>query len=180
VRDARSKVLEFTDALRARDDALLRSLATCVIETAGVRDARLRYLEPPRSIRFGALDSLSNLYAEAHRIADSLYAAAPDSAADLEARFDRARSLARRAAATRAALRAAEQSGSSTPARSASARDGELRSIRAHVLVRYGGVAVGPDPIDRDTLVRLIRAPGGGWVVFAFDLASDSPGPLPY
>ena len=56
----------------------------------------------------------------------------------------------------------------------------ELKTIRAHVLVRFAGEAVGPAASDRDTIVRLVRAPGGVWVVYSFDLASDSPGPLPY
>jgi hypothetical protein len=184
VRTARSKVQEFADALRACDDSRLRALATCVITTAGIRDARLRYLEPPRSIAPAALDSLSALYAEGHRIADSLYTAAPDSAADLESRFARARSLALRAATTRAALRAAAQSSSSAtipPAASAKAGSAPgLRAIRAHLMVRFAGDAVGPDPIDRDMIVRMLRAPGGPWVVFACDLASDAPGPLPF
>ncbi|HEU4724231.1 MAG TPA: hypothetical protein VFU59_02930, partial [Candidatus Eisenbacteria bacterium] len=123
-----------------------------------------------------ALDSLVRLYAEAQRLADSLYAAAPDSAADLEKRFERGRGLARRAAATRAARRAADLSSRDHPP----GADAALTSVRAHVLVRFAGEAVGPDAIERDTIVRLLRAPGGAWIVYAFDLASDAPGPLPY
>jgi len=176
VREARSTVKEFSSALRRHDGDRLRDMAACIVSTDGIRDARFRHLEPLRTIRAGALDSLLALYTEAHRLADSVYAAAPDSAADLEARFERARSLSRRAAATRAARRAAEES------RRDAEPDGgvELRTARAHVLVRFAGEAVGPAPIDRDTIVRLVRAPGGAWVVYAFDLASDAPGPLPY
>ena len=155
-------------------------MATCVVEGAGVLDARLRYVEPPADVNLAALDSLAALYEAAHRVADSLYTAAPDSSPDLESRFDRARSLARRAATTRAAVHAAERSeaGSSVAARDRNRAT--LRALRAHLLVRYGGDAVGPAPVERDTIVRLIRAPGGRWIVYAFDLASDAPGPLPF
>ncbi|HEU4334017.1 MAG TPA: hypothetical protein VFT32_05930, partial [Candidatus Eisenbacteria bacterium] len=58
--------------------------------------------------------------------------------------------------------------------------DDALQSIRAHVVVRYAGPAVGPDRIERDMVVRLLRAPGGPWIVYAFDLASDPLGPIPF
>ena len=180
VREARPVIREFSTALRSQDEARLRSLATCVVEAAGVLDARLRYIEPPGEIRRAALDSLATLYGNAHRMADSLYTSAPDSVADLESRFDRTRSLARRAATTRAALHAAERSAAATSVPSGDSGREALRTLRAHLLVRYGGDTVGPAPIERDTIVRLIRAPGGAWVVYAFDLASDAPGPLPY
>ena len=176
IRDAKVVAKEFSAALRRHDADRLRALAACIISTEGVRDARLRYLEPPLSIRAIALDSLAAHYASSHRMADSVYSSAPDSAASLEARFEQSRSMARRAAVTRAALRAADQSRSYAAPRG----DVELMTIRAHVMVRFTGEAVGPDAIDRDTVVRLIRAPAGVWVVYAFDLASDSPGPLPY
>lgn len=176
LRDARAAVKEFSTALRRHDGERLRAMAACIVSTEGVRDARLRYLEPIRAVRAAALDSLVTLYTEAHRLADSVYAAAPDSAADLESRFERARNLGRRAAATRAARRGAEESRSD----GVSSANTELKTIRAHVMVRFAGEAVGPAAIDRDTIVRLVRAPGGVWVVYAFDLASDSPGPLPY
>jgi hypothetical protein len=170
----------FASALRSHDEVRLRALATCVVEANGVLDARIRYIEPPGSFRKTSLDSLGALYRDAQRIADSLYMAAPDSAADLESRFDRTRSLARRAAVTRAALHAADRSGASSVSPGEGVGEETLRTLRAHLLVRYGGNAVGPAPVERDTVVRLIRAPGGSWVVYAFDLASDAPGPLPY
>lgn len=181
-REARAAVERFASALRGHDDSQLRTLATCVVETGAVHDVRLRRLEPVRSIGRAALDSLGDLYGEAHRLADSLYTAAPDSAADLEGRFGRARDLARRAEVTRAAIRAADQSArdASPGATGGPSAAGELQTIRAHLMVRYAGDAVGPSPVDRDTIVRLLHAPGGPWIVFAFDLASDAPGPLPY
>ena len=176
VRDAKSSVRAFATALRLHDAERLRSISSCVVATEGISDARFRYLDPLRSTTVAALDSLAALYSEAQRLADSSYAAVPDSAADLESRFERARSLARRAATTRAARRAADVSGAGT----AAATGATLRSIRAHVLVRFAGEAVGPAAIERDTIVRLLRAPGGAWIVYAFDLASDAPAPLPY
>ncbi len=178
VRDAKTSVRAFATALRLHDAERLRSISSCVVATEGISDARFRYLDPLRRTTVAALDSLAALYSEAQRLADSSYAAAPDSAADLESRFERARSLARRAATTRAARRAADISGAGAGAAASTAAT--LRSIRAHVLVRFAGEAVGPAAIERDTIVRLLRAPGGAWIVYAFDLASDAPAPLPY
>lgn len=180
VREVRPVLREFSGALRSRDETRLRDLATCVVEAAGVLDARLRYVEPAKDVSLAALDSLAASYEDAHRIADSLYTAAPDSSADLEARFERARSLARRAATTRAAVHAAERSGAASTIAPPERGRETLRALRAHLLLRYGGDAVGPSPVERDTIVRLIRAPGGRWIVYAFDLASDPPGPLPF
>ena len=176
IRDAKETAKDFATALRTHDDERLRTLASCVVATDGIQDARFRYLEAPQTTRPAALDSLLLLYGEAQRLADSVYTTAPDSTADLEARFDRAQSLARRATTTRAARRAVEASRNGDPP----PPDAELRSIRAHVLVRFAGKAVGPGAIERDTIVRLLRAPGGTWIVYSFDLASDTPGPLPY
>lgn len=176
IREAKEAAKDFANALRTHDAERLRAMASCVVPTDGIQDARFRYLEAPQTVRPAALDSLMLLYGEAQRLADSAYTAAPDSAADLEARFDRARSLARRSATTRAARRAVDASRSGEPP----APDAELKSIRAHVLVRFAGKAVGPGAIERDTIVRLLRAPEGTWIVYAFDLASDAPGPLPY
>ena len=176
IREARRVAKDFATAIRLHDAAKLRDIASCVVATDGIQDAHVRYLDPPQFIRPAGLDSLILLYAEAQRLADSSYSAAPDAAADLEARFERARSLARRAAATRAARRAVDASrGGQT-----SGAQMEVKSIRAHLLVKFAGGAVGPVPVERDTIVRLLHTPGGSWIVYAFDLASDAPGPLPY
>lgn len=182
VRDARLAVRHFVVALRAQNEAQLRSLATCVVEDAGVQDARLRRFESLHSIHLASLDSLAILYGQAQWIADSLYTAAPDSTSDLEKRFERTREWARRAAMARAALRAADQSMAAAPTPKATSvvPNPALQTIRAHLLVRYAGTAVGPAPIERDVVVRLLRAPGGPWVVYGFDLASDAPGPVPF
>ena len=184
IHDARRALRHFTVALRAQNEAELRALATCVVEAAGVQDARLRHFESLRTIRLASLDSLAIRYGQAQWIADSLYTAAPDSTGDLEKRFERTRNLARRAALTRAALRAADQSMAalSAPAKASMPAGSNpiLQTIRAHLLVRYAGAAVGPAPIDRDVVVRLLRAPAGPWVVYGYDLASDAPGPVPF
>jgi hypothetical protein len=105
----------------------------------------------------------------------------------VEERFRLAREWARRETTVRAAVRAARQSARDRDAAPAAGLgsphdegDGALQSIRAHVMVRYAGPAVGPDRIERDMVVRLLRAPGGPWIVYAFDLASDPIGPIPF
>jgi hypothetical protein len=184
IREARGAAASFVSALKSGDAARLRAMATCAVSSEGVRDARLRYFEPSRRVTLSQLDSLLAVYAEEHRRADSLYASAPDSASNLEAHFERARDFGRRSAITRAARRAAERSVTPEPTTSAAARSAPaaatLRTVRAHLLVRFAGPAVGPSPIDRDTILRLLRAPGGTWVVYAWDPAADVPPPLPY
>ncbi|HSQ58988.1 MAG TPA: hypothetical protein VLT84_00925, partial [Acidobacteriota bacterium] len=108
-------------------------------------------------------------------------------APEVEERFRVAREWARREMTVRAAVRAARQSArdrdAALPGEAATragSDDGALQSVRAHAVVRYAGPAVGPDRIDRDVVIRLLRAPGGPWIVYAFDLASDPPGPIPF
>jgi hypothetical protein len=180
VRTAKTTLAEFVHELRAHDDAALRARTTCLIPTEAIRDARVRSLEPPRSVAVGSLDSLDARYAHAHRAADSLYALTPDTDPAVEERFQVVREWGRRAATVRAARRAATRSAESGDGPTRTAPQTPLVSIRAHVVVHYAGPAVGPDRIERDVEVRLLRAPAGRWVVYAFDLASDPPGPLPF
>ncbi len=187
VRDVKRETGSLLDDLRRHDDAALRRRATCLLSADGIADARIRRVEPLREIGLAALDSLAIRYDAAHREADSLYAATPDSAGDVESRFQIAREWGRRAATLRAARRAATRSaeaaaaGASAPGRTPRApSDAALEAARVHVTVRYAGPEVGPDRIDRDVVVRLLRAPGGPWIVYSFDLASDPPGPIPF
>ncbi len=51
----------------------------------------------------------------------------------------------------------------------------ETRSVR--VRIRYAGPLIGPGPVDREEIMRLLRTPGGTWIVFSLYLAIDDPGP---
>ena len=179
-RAAKGALSEFLRDLRAHDEAALRARASCLIATEAVRDTRLRYVEPPRSVTLGALDSLVARYSAALLRSDSLYRMTPDTDPNVEARFQSVRAWGRRAETVRAARRAATRSldapggaGEADPALL-------LTSVRAHVMVQYAGPAVGPDRIERDAVIRLLRADRGAWIVYAFDLASDPPGPIPF
>jgi len=180
VRAAKRAVSEFLRHLRDHDEPALRARATCLIPSEAVRDARLRYVDPPRTIAIATIDSLVTHYAAGHLNADSLYTRTPDTDPEVESRFQSVREWGRRANTVRAARRAAARSAegvAGTPS------DGPVKpclSVRAHVMVQYAGPAVGPDRIERDMVLRLLRAPGGPWIVYAFDLASDPPGPIPF
>jgi hypothetical protein len=51
----------------------------------------------------------------------------------------------------------------------------DTRTLRMRV--RYAGEAVGPRAIDKEVLLRLIRAPGGQWIAFSFYSKEDDPRP---
>jgi hypothetical protein len=189
VREGKAALDVFLRDVRAHDAARLRARATCIVSTEGIRDARLRHVEPIRRVTVAALDSLVARYAVAQQEAESTYARTPDDNPSVEDRFHALREWGRRAETVRAARRAAEQSareasqeddGHASAALRGDAAADPLLSLRAHVLVQYAGPAVGPDRVERDVIVRLLRAPGGAWVVYAFDLASDPPGPIPF
>ena len=52
-----------------------------------------------------------------------------------------------------------------------------LETRIVHARFRYAGPLVGPRPVDKEEIVRLLRVPGGRWVVFSVYLAEDDPRP---
>ncbi|MGE5179961.1 MAG: hypothetical protein ACM3PF_12810 [Bacteroidota bacterium] len=115
-------------------------------------------VEALRLVPAATLDSLAEA-ARVEAIADSAgFARATELDADsLWLRMDAAR---RRAELYRDALAAA--------VRSVGRRTASLvRTCRVHVRIRWGGPLVGPQPVDREHILRLLAAPGGPWVVFS-------------
>jgi hypothetical protein len=45
--------------------------------------------------------------------------------------------------------------------------DSVLRVCRIRVRVRWGGRLVGPEPVDREHVLRALAAAGGRWIVFS-------------
>ena len=105
------------------------------------------------------------------RSADSSWARASDWNADSLFRW--ARVLSNRAAVYRNAVRAVPVSLPGSVVGSDSTL--ETRIVRARV--RYAGPVIGPRPVDKEELLRLLRVRGGKWIVFSKYLVEDDPQP---
>ena len=43
--------------------------------------------------------------------------------------------------------------------------------------VRYAGPIIGPRPVDREMILRLLKAPQGKWIAFSLYTPEDDPKP---
>ena len=43
--------------------------------------------------------------------------------------------------------------------------------------IRYAGSVIGPKPVDREMILRLLKAPSGKWIAFSLYTAEDDPRP---
>src|SRR5439155_9646965 len=107
----------------------------------------------------------------AQRSADSSWAKASE--ANANSLFRRARIRSDQASIYRNAARAVPVSAPGAEL----GRDTllEIRTVRARV--RYAGPVVGPRPVDKEEILRLLRAPGGKWIIFSKYLVEDDPAP---
>ena len=130
-------------------------------------------VEKPRLTSLATLDSLARSASATHRMLDSLWVLVPEAATD--SLFLRSRLFARRHLLYRNALRAASLSldGETPP------DEAVIRTCRIRARIRYAGQFIGPKPIDRQHVLRLLAAPGGRWIVFSVHLREDDPRPEP-
>ncbi|MBI4365107.1 MAG: hypothetical protein HY568_06740 [Candidatus Latescibacteria bacterium] len=170
-RDVRRAAQRYLDALSRRDVNQIRALATCVTSTTSLVGGRVLDIQPPRGIRMGSLDSLARATTVSQRAADSSWTRSDESRAD--SLFHRAQLLSRRSALYRNAVRAAQASAPGV----ALSRDAPLKTRAVRIRIRYAGPLIGPSPVDREATMRLLRAPGGGWIVFSLYLTPDDPRP---
>ena len=119
----------------------------------------------------GALDSLVGASARGQRSADSSWARASDWNADSLFRW--ARVLSNRAAVYRNAVRAVPVSFPGALVGS----DSTLETRVVHARVRYAGPLIGPRPVDKEEILRMLRVRGGKWIVFSKYLVADDPRP---
>lgn len=170
-REVRLAAQRYLAALADKDVGVLAQRATCVVPTGSVQGGHVLRIEAPRRTNSGALDSLVRFAQEEHRAADSLWSQARDLHADslheLAMRWRRAHMVYRNA------IRAVSLSHPDTVLGGSATL--ETREIR--VRVRFGGPLVGPKPIDREEILRLLRAPGGSWIAFSLFLPEDDPHP---
>ncbi len=171
VREARKAAHDYLRAVARRDVKEIGERSTCLASTTSFTGGRVLRVEPPRGIRMAALDSLVRVSIYTQRSADSTWARASE--ADADSLFRRARLFSYRTSVYRNAARA-------VPVSAPGAVVGgdtllETRSIR--VRIRYAGPLVGPRPVDKEEILRMLRVPGGKWIVFSMFLVADDPAP---
>ena len=171
VREVRKTTQDYLRALARRDLRQIAERSTCLASTNSLVGGRVLKIEPIRQVRMGALDSLVGTSARGQRSADSSWARASDWNADSLFRW--ARVLSNRAAIYRNAVRAVPVSFPGALV----GRDSTLETRIVRARVRYAGPLVGPRPVDKEELLRLLRVRGGKWIVFSKYLVADDPQP---
>jgi len=171
IREVRKAAQEYLRALAKRDVKEIGERSTCVVSANSIVGGTVLGIGPPRKVRMGTLDSLSLVTRFVQRTADSTWAFANDSTAD--SLFRAARLISNQAAVYRSAVRAVPVSAPGTVV----PRDStvETRSVRTRI--RYAGPAIGPQAVDKEEIIRLLRAPGGKWIVFSVYLTDQDPRP---
>lgn len=170
-REVRKAAERYLVALARRDLKEIAKRSTCLASTNSLVGGRVLAVGPSREIRMAALDSLVRVTMIRQRSADSAWSRADEAGAD--SLFRRAQLLSRRAAVFRNAARAAQ---ASAPGLVLS-RDMPLETRSVRVQIRYAGPIIGPGPVDREETMRLLKSPGGTWIVFSLFLVIDDPRP---
>jgi hypothetical protein len=171
VHEARLAAERFVAALASKDLAEVRQRATCVVSMQSVQGGNVLRVGDLRRIQVSSLDSLTSLAFIAHQRAESLWAQSP--AGDKDVQFDGIRRAARLEIVYRNAIRAINLSRPGVLNDSKTLL--ETRAIRMRV--RYAGAVIGPKPVDKEMVLRLLRAPSGKWIAFALYTAEDDPRP---
>jgi hypothetical protein len=170
-REVRRVTREYLAALVRHDVKEAGDRSTCLVTSNSLVGGQVLSIEPARRVRMGIIDSLSRVAASIQRGADSLWAGAGEATAD--SLFRRARVASLRTAVYRSAARAVTLSAPG----SVVARDSTLETRIVHARFRYEGPVIGPRAVDREEIVRLLRAPGGKWIVFSVFVREDDPAP---
>jgi hypothetical protein len=161
----------YLSAITQKDVGALQRMATCVVGMSSIRGGQVLRIGDPRWVTLGALDSLSHAMETAHRTADSLWASAEEGKADSLSQMRQR--LGFTSTIYRNAIRAVNASNPDTVFAPATLL--ETRALR--VRIRYAGPLVGPQPVDREEVLRMLRAPSGRWIVFSMFLTADDPDP---
>lgn len=170
-KSARLAAQRYLNVLARKDLQEIRRRSTCVVTMQSLLGGNVLRVEPAKSLTLGALDSLEAASRVMQAEADSLWLRATEATRDsLAARRTRAGRLH---VTYRNAIRAVALSLPDT-LQSSSA---PLATRTVRVRVRYGGPLVGPKPVDREQILRLIRAPGGDWIAFSLYLPENDPRP---
>lgn len=171
MREVRKAADGYFRALVRRNEREIADRSTCLASTNSLVGARVLRVLAPLRIRLGALDSLIEVSMVQQRAADSLWALARDESAD--SLFRAARKLSFRSVVYRNAARAVPLSAPGALVGSDAAL--EVRDVRARF--RYQAPSAGPQAVDREVIVRMLRAPGGKWIAFSAYILEDDPSP---
>jgi hypothetical protein len=170
-REVRKSAEEYFKALERRDVKEIAERSTCLTSTNSFVGARVLRIRPAQHLRMAALDSLVRSSFAAQKMTDSSWAYANEATA--ESLFTRVRYFSNLASLYRNAFRAVPLSSPGTVVAADSTL--ETREIRARF--RYAGPVVGPKPVDREQLLRILRVPGGKWIVFSVFPIEEDPKP---
>ncbi len=171
VREVRKASEEYFRALSRRHVKQIADLSTCLVSTNSFVGGRVLAVGPPVRIRQSALDSLAGASLSRQRSSDSAWARSGDADADSLFRLSRVRSY--KASIYRNAARAVRLSAPSAMV----AGDSTLETRAVRVRIRYAGPVIGPRPVDREEVLRLLRVPGGKWIAFSLYLREEDPAP---
>ena len=171
VHEARLAAERFVAAMAGKDLAELRERATCIVSLQSVQGGNVLRLGPARRVPISLLDSLTSSASATHQRAESLWAR--PGGGDKDAQFDEVRRAARVEVIYRNALRAIALSSPGVLNDSETLL--ETRAIRMRI--RYAGPVIGPKPVDREMILRLLKAPAGKWIAFSLYAAEDDPQP---
>jgi hypothetical protein len=171
VHEVRLAAERYVDALAHKDLQQIRARSTCVVAYQSLKGGNVLQIGDPHHVTVGVIDSLVHAAGEAHRGADSAWVVAPDSIRDQLSKH--AMTIAKLHFVYRSALRALTLSRPDSLLGS----DAVLETRTVRVRVRYAGEAVGPRAVDKEILLRLVRAPRGQWIAFSFYSKEDDPRP---
>jgi hypothetical protein len=171
VKEVRLTAQRYMNALAGKDLEQMSARSTCLVSYQWIRGGNVLQIGEARRVTMHSLDSLRTVAAKLHSSADSAFALADDSRSD--AAHKEALTKSKLHSMYHNAVRALAKSHPDTLLASDTVL--ETRSVRMRV--RYSGAPVGKKPADTEQLLRMIRAPGGKWIVFSFFSADQDPRP---
>ncbi len=172
VREVRRATQDYFHALQRQDLKQIADRSTCLVSARYLSGARILSIEGLRTVRAGAVDSLARAEALAQRTADSTWTRATD-----DAKVDSLSRVARTHSFRASVYRCAERAIQLSAPRAIVSSDSTLETRYVRARFRYAGPAIGTRATDRETIVRLLRAPGGKWIVFSVYSKEDDPAP---
>lgn len=173
-RAARAAAERWLEAAASGDSAEAAKHGVCRMPGSSFQGSTVLRVERVRRLIFATLDSLAGAAGvRARRAAAAFELATEVSAESLWLRRDRAD---RHAALWRDARRAVAASARGL----ASGSPDPIRSCRIRVRFRWGGPLVGPVPVDREHVVRLVAARGGPWIVYSWLAPDRDPAGAPF